>query len=113
MLVSYSGYVPVAWRKALVISQNERVFEATRAGAAIFLRHLEGQSATSNDLVGGCLGQQGGRRHRIIEPGLDSPVAGELAFRDGNRQALALGIRLSGVHGGGDQGTYIGKATGR
>src|SRR3546814_7334331 len=59
MLVSESGDVPVAERKALGISQNERVFEATRAGAAIFLRHLVGQSATSNDLVGGCLGQQG------------------------------------------------------
>src|SRR3546814_4887199 len=50
MLVSESGDVPVAERKALGISQNERVFEATRAGAAIFLRHLVGQSATSNDL---------------------------------------------------------------
>src|SRR3546814_17903420 len=33
MLVSESGDVPVAERKALGISQNERVFEATRAGA--------------------------------------------------------------------------------
>src|SRR3546814_3093116 len=77
MLVSESGDVPVAERKALGISQNERVFEATRAGAAIFLRHLVGQSATSNDLVGGWLGQQGGRRHRIIEPSLDADVAGD------------------------------------
>src|SRR3546814_3031525 len=65
------------------------------------------QSATSNDLVGGCLGQQGGRRHRIIEPGLDAAVAGELAFRDGNGQALALGIRLNGVDVGDDQRTQF------
>src|SRR3546814_17578518 len=65
------------------------------------------QSATSNDLVGGCLGQQGGRRHRIIEPGLDAAVAGELAFRDGNGQALALGIRINGVDVGDDQRTQF------